>query len=122
MGRLIKKRKIQFASQPIIRSNRGIRHKDKKRPLLKKLSKTDLRDFRFYCYFCIKTNDIDSNSQQSAETNTVANFYLDFCLSSKPLKIKEVIRIFQNLKKLCQQAISRELLTKSVKGCVFYWN
>ena len=27
----------------------------------------------FYCYFCIKTSDIDSNSQQSAETSTVAN-------------------------------------------------
>lgn len=27
----------------------------------------------FYCYFCTKTRDIDSNSQQSAEINTVAN-------------------------------------------------
>ncbi len=27
----------------------------------------------FYYYFCIKTSDIDSNLQQSAETGTVAN-------------------------------------------------
>ena len=53
----------------------------------------------FYCYFCVKMSDVDSNSQQSVETETLPIRYLDFSLSFKLPKTKEVIKIFQNYKK-----------------------
>ena len=55
----------------------------------------------FYCYFCTKTRDIDSNSQQSAEINTVANslplFYPFSQTSYKQGGYKSFPELFKNL-------------------------
>lgn len=54
---------------------------------------------RFYCYFCTKTRDIDSNSQQNVEIDRVAKSLPHFTLSSELLANKVVIKIFQNYRK-----------------------
>lgn len=43
-----------------------------------KVLRTTFHYSDFYCYFCTKTSDRYSNSQQNAATNTVAKSLPDF--------------------------------------------
>lgn len=59
-----------YISRQFSNINNGINREYLK--LYKKLH-CNLRYFNFFCYFCPKTSDNESNSQQIAETDTVAN-------------------------------------------------